>query len=74
MKFTPYVLYMTQIQMTAVFLIKQGWLLRNVNTVTFYRYKMYHIFWQGRYDIFDLKQNNLLIIKVFFLIYYLKSC
>ena len=24
----------------------------NVHTVTFYRYKMYHIFWHGHYDIF----------------------
>ena len=39
----------------------------NVNAVTFYRYKLYHIFGHGHYDIFVLKQNNLLIIKVSFL-------
>ena len=39
----------------------------NVNAVTFYRYKIYHIFGHGHYDIFVLKQNNLLIIKVSFL-------
>ena len=38
--------------------------LRNVHDVTFYRYKMYHIFGHGHYGIFILKQNNLLIIKV----------
>ena len=27
-------------------------LLRNVNTVTFYRYKIYHIFGGGHYEIF----------------------
>ena len=41
--------------------------LRNVHAVTFYRNKMYHIFWHGHYDIFILKQNNFLIIKVSFL-------
>ena len=40
--------------------------LRNVHAVTFYRYKMYHIFGHVHYDIFILKQNNLLIIKVSF--------
>ena len=40
--------------------------LRNVHAVTFYRYRMYHIFGHGHYDIFVLKQNNLLIIKVSF--------
>ena len=39
---------------------------RNVHVVTFYRYKMYHIFGLGHYYIFILKQNNLLIIKVSF--------
>ena len=38
--------------------------LRNVYSFTFYRYKMYPIFWHGHYEIFILKQNNLLIIKV----------
>ena len=38
----------------------------NVHAVTFYGYKMYHIFRHGHYDIFILKQNNLLIIKVSF--------
>ena len=38
----------------------------NVNAVTFYRYKMYHIFGLGHNNIFILKQNNLLIIKVSF--------
>ena len=33
----------------------------NVHAVTFYRYKMYHIFGHGHYDIFILKQNDLLI-------------
>ena len=32
----------------------------------FFRYKMYHIFGHGNYDIFVLKQNNLLSIKVSF--------
>ena len=41
--------------------------LRNEHAVTFYRYKMYHIFRHGHYDIFFLKQSNLLIIKVSFL-------
>ena len=40
--------------------------LSNVQAVTFYRYKMYHILGHGDYDIFILKQNNLLIIKVSF--------
>ena len=40
--------------------------LRNVRAVTFKRYKMYHIFGHGHYDIFILKRNNLLIIKVSF--------
>ena len=40
--------------------------LRNVCAVTFYRNKMYHIFRHGHYDIFILKQNNFLIIKVSF--------
>ena len=40
--------------------------LKNEHAVTFYRYKMYHIFGHGHYDIFILKQKNLLIIKVFF--------
>ena len=40
--------------------------LTNVHAITFYRYKMYHIFGHGHYDIFILKQNNLLIIKVSF--------
>ena len=40
--------------------------LRNVYAVTFYRYKMYHIFGHEHYDIFILKQNNLLIIKLSF--------
>ena len=40
--------------------------LRNVHALTFYRCKMYHIFGHGHYGIFILKQNNLLIIKVFF--------
>ena len=31
---------------------------------------MYHIFGYGHYDIFILKQSNLLIIKVFLVIYY----
>ena len=42
------------------------WVLRNEHAVTFYRYKIYHIFGQENYDIFILKQNNLLIIKVSF--------
>ena len=42
------------------------WVLRNEHAVTFNRYKMYHIFGQGHYDIFILKQNNLPIIKVSF--------
>ena len=41
--------------------------LMNVHAVTFYRNKMYHIFRHGHYDIFILKQNNFLIIKVSFL-------
>ena len=41
-------------------------LLQNVNAVTFYRYKMYHIFGHGHYDIIVLKQNNLLIINISF--------
>ena len=55
-----------------VFLMVQGWsnidprVLRNLHAVTFYRYKMYHIFGHGHYDIFIAKQNNLLIIKVSF--------
>ena len=40
--------------------------LRNEHAVTFYRYKMYHLFGHGQYDIFILKQNNFLIIKVSF--------
>ena len=45
--------------------------LRNVHAVTFYRYSknvpyMYHIFGHVHYDIFILKQNSLLIIKVSF--------
>ena len=39
-------------------------ILRNVHAITFYRYKMYHIFGQGRYDINLLKKANLLIIEV----------
>ena len=39
---------------------------RNVHVVMFHRYKMYHIFRLGHYDIFILKQNNLLVIKVSF--------
>ena len=38
----------------------------NEHAVTFYRYKMYHIFGHGHYDILILKQNNLFIIKVFY--------
>ena len=41
--------------------------LRNEHAVTFYRYKMYHIFGHGHYDILILKQINLLIIKMSFL-------
>ena len=40
--------------------------IRNEHAVTFYRYKTYHIFGHEHYDIFILKQNNLLIIKVSF--------
>ena len=40
--------------------------LKNVHSVTFYRYKMYHIFGLGYFDIIILEQDNLLIIKVFF--------
>ena len=40
--------------------------LRNEHAVTFYRYKMYHIFGHLHYDIFISKQNNLLIIKFLF--------
>ena len=47
--------------------------LRNVHAVTFYRYKMYHILGHGHYDIFILKQNNLLIIKVSFSFITLKA-
>ena len=36
--------------------------LRNVHAVTFYRYKMYHIFGHVHDDIFILKLNNLLIL------------
>ena len=35
----------------------------NVHAATFYRYKMYNMFGHRHYDIFILKQNNLLIIK-----------
>ena len=34
--------------------------LRNVDVVTFYRCKMYHIFGYGHFDIFILRQNNLI--------------
>ena len=44
---------------------------RNVHAVTFYRYKMHHIFGLGHYNIFILKQ--LVDYKSFFLIYYLNS-
>ena len=46
---------------------------RNVHSVTFYRYKMYHIFRCGHHDIFILKQNNFLIIKISFLFITLKA-
>ena len=40
--------------------------LTNVHVVTLYRYKMYRKLGHGHYDIFVLKQNNLLIIKISF--------
>ena len=40
--------------------------LRNEHAVPFYRYKMYHIFGHGHYDVFILKQNDLFIIEISF--------
>ena len=42
--------------------------LKNEHAVNFYRYKMYHIFGHGHYDLFIFfEKKNLLIIKVSFL-------
>ena len=44
-----------------------------MHAVTFYRYKMYHIFGHIHYDISYFKTKQVVDYQSFFFIYYLKS-